>query len=356
MESLGVTSPVTDYSKQITDKSNIIRLLVIGAGLIGSRHVKMIQTRHDCKLVGVVDPNTETHTDSSVHYYDRMSSVDNPVDGVIIATPTERHHHDGIIAAGRGWHMLIEKPVTATSDQAEELRKAVEMYGVKCLVGHHRRYHASIAKLRELIKTGSIGTPITSTLIWAMRKPDSYFKSSWRRINGSPVMINLIHDIDMLRYVVGEIRHITGVSSSMIRQQRRLESGAIALGFASGCSGTISFADTAPSPWGFESATDENPNIASTQQDMWWITGTEGSVAYPSLTVWAGAADWSQAPQPEQIKTEITTPLAAQLDHFISIIRAEAEPLIDISDAQESLRITRSLEELLYEHQGNEVI
>jgi len=54
--------------------------------------------------------------------------------------------------------------------------------------------------------------------------------------------------------------------------------------------------DTAPSPWGFEAATGENPNIGTTNQDMMWITGTQGGISFPSLTQWSGV-DWGQAVQ-----------------------------------------------------------
>ena len=324
------------------------RLLVIGAGLIGSRHAKTIRANSACELVGVVDPNEACHTDPDVRYFTDIKQVTQPVDGVIIATPTGLHAQNGIEAAERGWHLLIEKPVTSLPEEADQLADAVEKFGVQCLVGHHRRYHPSIAKLKQQIAEGVLGIPVNSALIWAMRKPDSYFEGNWRQSDGSPVMINLIHDIDLMRYVLGDIVDVSGFASTHVRNTARVESGAAIVKFASGVCGSISFADTAASPWGFEAATGENPNIATTEQDMWWITGTKGGISFPSLTLWQGAEDWSEAPSSQRLAAENLSPLDAQLNHFIQVIQGNAQPLIGIRDAQESLRVTRALEDLLF--------
>ena len=326
----------------------MIRLLVMGAGLIGSRHTKTVRANSACELVGVVDPNTACHTDSDVRYFTDISQVTQHVDGVIIATPTGLHAQNGIEAAKRGWHLLIEKPVTSLPEEADQLAEVVESEGVKCLVGHHRRYHPSISKLKQLVADGALGIPVSSTLIWAMRKPDSYFEGNWRQSDGSPVMINLIHDIDLMRYVLGDIIDVSGFASNHVRQTARVESGAAIVKFASGVCGTISFADTAASPWGFEAATGENPNIATTDQDMWWITGTNGGISFPSMTLWQGAADWSQAPSSRSLNVGNLSPLEAQLHHFIQVIKGNEQPLIGIRDAQESLRVTRTLEDLVF--------
>lgn len=324
------------------------KLLVIGAGLIGARHVAAIQDHPDCHLAGIVDPVSIDGIAAPV--FKDMDDVNVPVDGVIIATPTGLHAAHGRQAALRGWHMLIEKPVTATPDEAFDLAMIARQQNVRCLVGHHRRYHPSIDVLRGAIQEGKIGTPVTSTLIWAMRKHDSYFDADWRQADGSPVMINLVHDIDLLRFIFGEVTDIAALGSNAQRHGNKVESGGVILQFQSGLCATISFADTAPSPWGFEAGTAENPNIAATGQDMWWITGTQGGIAFPSLTLWGGAADWSQAATPTVLVAQTTTPLMAQLSHFCGVIAGTAKPTIDIDDAARTLKVTRDIETLLAQH------
>ncbi len=317
----------------------------MGAGLIGIRHVARVLAHEGCTLVGVVDPVVDPG--QGVAHFTDIAEVDTPVDGVIIATPTALHAEHGIAAAQRGWHILMEKPVTETPQDARALADAVQSANVACLVGHHRRYHPCVQRLRDMVQGGEIGTPVTSTLIWAMRKPDAYFDTAWRQTGGSPVMINLVHDIDLLRFVLGEVSDMTALANAPIRRAGRVESGGAVLRFDSGAIATISFADTTPSPWGFEAGTGENPNIATTRQDMWWITGTRGGIAFPSLTKWGGATDWSNPAQPTPCPMPNAVPLDAQLDHFIDVIAGRAAPIIDITDAAASLSVTRSLEDLL---------
>lgn len=321
------------------------RILVVGGGLIGIRHIKAVQAHPGCELVGLADPDMTIKTD--VPRFASMDDVDTHVDGVIIATPSHLHADHGIGAAKRGWHMLIEKPVTETMTQAQALIAAVQEANVLTLVGHHRRYHASVEQLRDLITKQALGVPVTATVIWAMRKPDDYFKDNWRSTHGSPVMINLVHDIDLLRHLFGEIEEIDGFGSRHIRNANRPESGAIAMRFQSGLTAAISFADTAPSPWGFEAGTGENPNIATTGQDMMWITCSMGAVSFPSMTLWRGATDWSQTPQPEQSPCPKTNPLDAQMDHFIDVLNRRVAPRITVEDAALSLAATLRIEELL---------
>lgn len=323
------------------------RILVVGGGLIGARHVQAVIAHPDCALAGLVDPDPAIATPEGVARFADMAEIDDAVDGVILATPTHLHGAQGEYAARRGWHMLIEKPVAGTLEEAQRLGEAVARAGVGSLVGHHRRYHAALHQLKTLIEEDGIGTPVTATLIWAMRKPDRYFDGNWRTAGGSPVMINLVHDIDLLRFVLGEVAQTAALRGAGLRGTARIESGAIAMTFASGATATISFADTAPSPWGFEAGTGENPNIGTTGQDMLWITGTGGAVSFPSMTRWSGA-DWGTPavrvayPRAENEKP----PLDAQLDHFLDVMEG-APPLIDVGDATRTLQIALQIEDQL---------
>jgi len=324
-------------------RCNVRRLVVIGGGLIGIRHVQAVQAHEDCELVGLVDPNMGIVVGDVARFAD-MADVPDGVDGAIIATPTGLHAAHGITAAKRGWHVLIEKPVAADVAGAQALQVALTSAGVQSLVGHHRRYHASVRQLRAMLAEGAIGTPVTASLIWAMRKPDDYFDGNWRTAGGSPVMINLVHDIDILRFVLGEVSDIACLAGAPLRDGGRIESGAVALRFERGVTATISFADTAPSPWGFEAGTGENPNIGTTNQDMMWITGTQGGISFPSLTQWNGV-DWGQAAQtvPVDVAVNEAVPLAAQLDHFLDVIGGAA-PLIDVADATRTLQVALDIE------------
>ncbi len=326
----------------------MIRLVVVGAGSIGARHIKAVQQNPDCELVAVVEPDAARAEGLSAPVVPGMENVKGPVDAAIIATPTPLRAEHVRAAAARNWAVLIEKPVAGTLAEADALIATIRQAGIPSLVGHHRRHHASVAALREIIQGGRIGQPVLASLIWAMKKPDAYFEANWRSGGaGSPVMINLVHDIDLLRHLFGEVTRVKALGANPIRQAQRVESGAVALGFANGVSATLAFADTTPSPWGFEAGTGENPNIGRSGQNMMWIAGTGGGVAYPSLHVWSGAADWSEAPGSERLGAPATDPLAAQLRHFVEVVEGRADPLIDAEDARATLAVALQIEEAL---------
>ena len=142
---------------------------------------------------------------------------------------------------------------------------------------------------------------------------------------------------------------VAGFPGAALRGTDRIESGAVALRLASGATASITFADTAPSPWGFEAGTGENPNIGTTGQDMFWVMGTKASISFPSLTLWGGAADWSTAATPQTLSCPARegTPLDWQLDHFLAVIAGRATPMIGIADASETLRIAQDIEAIL---------
>lgn len=324
------------------------RLLVVGGGLIGRRHVAFALDHPDIDLVGVIDPDPDVRALFPVAGFASMHDVDVAADGVIIATPTDIHADHAEIAADRGWHMLIEKPIASSVAQADRIIAAADRAGVHVLIGHHRRYHPQVQTLKALLEAGRIGTPVLASMIWSMKKPDAYFDVPWRAgREGSPIMINLVHEVDLLRFLFGDPVHVSGFGSGHLRNQGRIESGAVTLGFATGLVASLVFADTTPSPWGFEAGIGENPNIGTTGQDMLRIMGTKGAIDFPSLTVWDGAADWSQPVQPSVIPCETGVPLAAQMEHFCEVIAGRATPLIDGRDGRQTLLTTLEIDTAL---------
>lgn len=320
------------------------RVLVAGLGLIGSRHARAVLDHPGADLACVVEPCSELRAQYDVPGFARLEDVDVPADGAILATPSNLHADHAEIALNRGWACLVEKPLAAGLAQADRIVAASAKTGLPVLTGHHRRYHACVQRLRGILRGGGIGAPVLASAIWAMKKPDAYFQGNWRQgSDGSPVMINMVHEIDLLRFVLGEVAEISAMGGHPVRGANRVESGVLSMRFDSGAIASIAFADTAPSPWGFEAGTYENPNIAGTGQDCLWVAGTAGGVSFPSLTVWGGAADWSEAPAPRRETAEQTHALTAQLGHFLDVLDG-ALPLIDAADARRTLAATLQAE------------
>src|SRR5919204_36940 len=86
------------------------------------------------------------------------------------------------------------------------------------LVGHHRRHNPLIEKARELVQGGALGRLAAVAALWLVQKPAEYYDVGWRREpGGGPLLINLIHGIDDLRYICGEIVEVRAITSNAVR-------------------------------------------------------------------------------------------------------------------------------------------
>ncbi len=323
------------------------RLLLAGTGLIGHRHMRHIQDHPDLTLAGIIDPVEENRQFDGVPGYARIEDVpaEAAVDGIVLATPTGTHAPLTCAALERGWHVLVEKPVADTLDHAEAMIAASAAAGRHVLVGHHRRYHPCVQMLREIVHSGRLGRPVAASLLWLMKKPDDYFDVDWRAgMDGAPVKQNLIHDVDTLRWVFGDVEEVCGIGSNAVRGAARTESGGAVLRFSSGVIVTIAFADTTPTPWGFEAGTGESPAIPRTGQDSMRIACTHGAIEFPSLQVWSGADSWNERPAVEQTEVNEAVPLIAQLEHFADVIGGRAAPVITAQDARDTLAAILEIE------------
>lgn len=332
------------------NRAEPIRLAVIGAGLVGQRHVRHAAAHADFDLAWIVDPDPSRRDLAEQHgcrHAVRLEDVPAAdCQAAIIATPNGDHLPSGLACLDRNWATLVEKPVADTVENGEKLVSAFEARGLPLLVGHHRRYHPSVDKAKELLSTGVIGSPISASLIWAVRKPDSYFKAgAWRRdSDGGPLLINFIHEADLMVGLFGPVNEIQAMVSHHARGSSVEDSAAIILRFSSGLIATVVLTDAALSPWSFEGASGENPTIAETGISSWRIGCTAGSFEFPGLRVWTDAegdqGDWSRPLKDETIETSKVDPLHEQLTHFAQLIKGEAsEPKISGRDGLEALRL-----------------
>ena len=324
---------------------DVTRLVLAGAGAIGRRHLDHIAAHPDLTLAAVIDPNPAVADLTDAPVFASLTDADIDAQGIVIATPTQDHEATFAQAAARGWSALVEKPIAANLDAADRMIALAQAKGVHILTGHHRRFHPKVRALRSALP--QIGQPVLTTVLWSVKKPADYFDVAWRKgADGAPVRMNVSHELDLLQFVFGEITDVVGLGGNPVRKAARVESGGVVLSFASGMIATIAFADTAPSPYGFEHGTGENPNIAHTGENSMHITGTLGAISFPTLTLWRGGADWSVPPAPEQISTEDGLPLIGQLEHFARVIAGKELPVNDGVAGRRTLELTLEVERL----------
>jgi predicted dehydrogenase len=333
-----------------------MRLGLIGAGLIGARHAQLIMDEPDLTLAGIADPSDAARAIArqlGVAHYDDFRDLIAlaSLEGVIVAAPNQLHGPIGLACIERGLPLLVEKPIADTFEAGAALVAAAESRGLPLLVGHHRRFHAMVEATHAMLGAGEIGDIVAVSAMWATRKPDAYFEAApWRRAEGGgPVLINLIHDIDCLRHFAGEIEEVHAIASNARRGFDVEDTAVAVLRFASGALGTVTLSDCAPSPWGWEAGSSDNPGIAGTRQNCYRFLGTRGSLDFPNLVLWrqedASAWDWSLPLQATEYPQRANVPLAAQLRHFCRVIRGEEPARVSGREGLATLAATLAVNE-----------
>ena len=330
-----------------------MRIGVAGAGLIGRRHIELIAASEDCELAGIADPTPAAKDIASTQnvpcYADhRALLAEQKPDGLVIASPNTLHLPMALDCAEAGAPALIEKPVTETVAAAQRLYAAVKRTGVPMLVGHHRRHNPIIKAAREAVATGRLGQLTAVVGLWLLKKPDDYFEVAWRREQGGgPLLINLIHDIDNLRFICGEIAEVQALTSNKVRGFAVEDSAALLLRFANGALGTVTVSDATPAPWSWELASGENPAYPKQDQPCYVFAGTEGSLSVPTMELWSYPQDpgWHAPLARQTIAPSAFDPLAEQLRHFCAVIRGREQPLISVEDAMGTLAVVEAVGE-----------
>ena len=327
-----------------------LRMAVLGAGLVGKKHIKTILSLPEvAELTAVADPVADPHQlelGGAQWFTDEKRMLDEiKPEAVIIATPNALHADHGALCCARGVHFLVEKPVTATLDEAATLVGLVQKSGVKTLVGHHRRYLSVVQAAKKLIAQGALGDLVTASVIWSTRKPDDYFKVEWRtQPGGGPLLINAIHEIDLLRYLCGDIGLITGVKSNARRGFAVEDTAAALFEFANGCLGTLICSDAGFSPWTIEQGSGENPMFPDSGQSAYRLTGTKGSLELPVLRHWTaqvpGDIGWDRPIVAAAIDVPYHDPFQAQLRHFQRLIRLDEAPVVPVVEGARTLAAT----------------
>ena len=326
-----------------------VRLALFGAGNIGARHLSLAQDEPGCEITAVADPLAAT-ADLANRYGARWYSNANELldsealDGAIIATPNDLHASVGIACAEHGLPVLMEKPITDTIEAGETLLQAASRHGTTIAVGHHRRFDPTIEAAHEILREGGIGRLAAVECLWSLRKHDSYYEPAWRRNrpSGGPVLINLIHDIDLLRYLCGDMVRVHAEGGNELRGNQVEDTIAISVRFESGALGTILACDAAPSPWGWETGSGENPEVPATGNNCFRFLGTEGSLALPRMELWrhdqSTPMNWHQPIHMQTIETGPRSALKDQLSHFCGVVRGEHPPRVNGEDGLATLR------------------
>lgn len=272
-----------------------VTIALVGAGIIGSIHASVINDSPDATLIAVVDPTPAGQNLAKTYNCPYFTNIDlflasaPKPDAAILCTPNDTHIPIGMKLAAAGIHQLIEKPLSTGIDEGRQLLKFCLTNGVRIAVGHHRRQHASVQQAKSALNSGAVGQLIGVSGVWTTLKTDSYFagNGAWRTgPTGGPVMINLIHEVDLLQYLIGPIVRVYAEKPIATRGHAAEEGAAITLRFRNGVVGTFLLLDNTPSPFSIERGTGENPVFPFTGKDVYRVFGSKGVMSIPDNVIW----------------------------------------------------------------------
>ena len=331
--------------------TNIIKLAVVGAGLVGQRHINAISKQKDVILVAIVEPNPTKDINSlDVPCFSNLKEMFAAIspDGVILSTPTPLHVSQGLECIERSCPVLVEKPLATSAVQAKILTDAAEHAAVPLLVGHHRRHNPLIQKAKELIISGEIGNIRALQATCWFYKPDEYFDiAPWRTQKGAgPVSVNLVHDIDLMRYFCGEIISVQAQMAPSIRGFDNEDLAAAVLKFESGVIGTVTVSDSIVSPWSWELTSREYPIYPMTSESCYLLGGSEGSLSVPDLKVWShkGERNWWNPISGTIAPRDASDPLINQITNFADVIRGDTDALVTGLDGLKTLLVIEAIQ------------
>jgi predicted dehydrogenase len=220
---------------------------IVGAGQIGRRHgVSFASLGSDVQVVGIADIDQDTAEDLALlcgarSFTDYYALLELQPDIVVISLPHHLHREAGLAAAEAGCHILMEKPLAHTLEDASAIVDGCRRRGVRLAVGFVHRYRLEFQRAAELIRTGQIGKPATAVDIFGLSGGPNVPAWVWeKRCGGGILMYSGIHSVDWQCWLLeSEVREVSARSLTY-GGHIDVENGLSAtLVFANGCVGSL---------------------------------------------------------------------------------------------------------------------
>lgn len=281
-----------------------IRIGIVGCGMIAGFHAHALKTVENTVLAGACSRSEASAekfcTEQSIPMFRTYEEMlrDPDIDAVSLCTPSGDHCRQILQALTAGKHVVVEKPMCITLEECNRvIAKAAETGLTVCVISQHR-FSDGIQEIKRAIDAGELGKIHSVQLTMHYFRPQSYYDSAaWRgtwALDGGGVLMNQgIHGIDMLCYLLGNPRSVTGYIETSGRNIEVEDTACAAVRFESGVIGTID-ASTCCAP-GFPQRiviTCENGRIA-TQDDniVEWTLPTPCQIEVGTKSGGSGAGD-----------------------------------------------------------------
>jgi predicted dehydrogenase len=311
--------------------SETLKAGVIGVGYLGRFHARIYNDMDGVDLVGVADTDRETADRVAKEYdtrafYDPMALLDE-VDVVSVVVPTSLHRQVAVPYLKKGIHMLLEKPVASTLEDARVIVETARKHGATLQIGHLERFNAGIMALADHVNE--------PRFIEAHRLGPFV-----ERATDVDVVTDLmIHDIDIILSLVGDkLTSISATGTPVLTDHVDIANAR--LEFSNGAVANVTASRVSNKKFRRIRVFGRNSYRAINFVDQQLEVAYPGEIPegqnYPEIVYETHSITPSQ-------------PLDAELEHFIDVIRKGDEPLVSGEDGMEALRVAMQVADIIKE-------
>ncbi|HEX7170589.1 MAG TPA: Gfo/Idh/MocA family oxidoreductase [Rubrobacter sp.] len=308
-----------------------MRIGLVGAGFMGGVHLNAYANIPGVEVVGVADARMESAMAGAERVgarpyasYDALVAAED-VEVVDICLPTAFHKDFALRAAGEGRHVILEKPIARTLEDAQEILDAFSGDGPRLFVGHVVRFFPEYVGIKDKIDAGELGT--VGVVRTSRRSPFLRGWNDWYadwRASGGVLLDLVIHDFDFLRWALGEVERVYA-RGVLGREYNRLDYALTTLRFVGGAIAHVE------GHWGYPGPFNYSIEVAGSRALL-----TADSTEPATLGFIGGMPEQDGVPD----LTSGTSPYASELEHFVRCIETGDEPIVKPRDAYEALRIS----------------
>ena len=327
-----------------------MKFLIAGLGSVGRRHMRNLVALGEKDIV-LLRSHRATLPDDELAGYPvetdlREALKKHKPDAVIVANPTSLHLDTAIPAAEAGCHILLEKPISYSTERLDQLEKVVKKSGSKILIAFQFRFHPSLIKAKQLISDGEIGRVISAHVHFGEYLPawhpwEDYRKGYAARADmGGGVVLTQCHALDYLPWLVGKVKSVWGFTAKLSDLEVDVEDTAkIGLRFESGALGSLHLDfNQQPSSHRFE--------VIGTKGTLKWDLSNGATRIYraspESLAISTGmgikaGGEWEAYPLADGWERNLM--FLEQMKHFVAVVRGEVEPICTLEDGVRVMKL-----------------
>src|SRR5215471_1309828 len=326
-----------------------MRIGLIGGGNISITHAWAVSAISGAEVVAVYGANHEkvgqlSREHGAVAYQDFGKFLAHrPMEIVIIGSPSGLHSKQGISAAQKGLHVLVEKPIAISVEQSAALITACEKANVKLAVIFQDHFKPHIRLLKQVIEDGALGRILLADarVKW-YRPPDYYGKSRWRGtwdLDGGGALMNQgVHTVDLLLWLLGDVERVQAMTATLLHSIETEDTALALLEFARGTLATL-LATTAAYP-GYARRVE--------------ITGTEGTVVLENDIIHAadlrgpleGLANNGASDRNPSASSPVVNDFRGHqsaIEDFVNAVRQDRRPACDGNEALRSVALIEKI-------------